>query len=162
MDKHIKLVLGGRWVRLNIVLKFHVFTNFCRFSELTLPESVTTMAQTYNFDVLSCKFGCEKEELRPPRIVRVGIFQNKIPLCPETPIVKQREAVHKMAKEAITTAAAGGVNIFCFQETWSKFCYMIEAKLFEHKRRGDYKLDTMYSLLQFPSLTLCFAVCLPL
>ncbi|XP_045468877.1 beta-ureidopropionase isoform X2 [Harmonia axyridis] len=103
--------------------------------ELPLSENVSKMAENYNFDVLSCKFSCEKEELRPPRIVRVGIFQNKIPMCPETPIVKQREAVHRMAKDAIRTAAAGGVNIFCFQETWSKFSYMIEARLFEQKCR---------------------------
>ncbi|KAL3270787.1 hypothetical protein HHI36_021311 [Cryptolaemus montrouzieri] len=99
-------------------------------SELPLTEKAASLAKSFDFDLVSCKFNCEEEELRSPRIVRVGLFQNEIPLSPASPISKQREAVHKLAKEAIETAAAGGVNILCFQEAWNMpFAFCTKEKL---------------------------------
>ncbi|KAK9876068.1 hypothetical protein WA026_011178 [Henosepilachna vigintioctopunctata] len=99
-------------------------------SELELPEKAESLAKSFDFELASCKFNCEKEELRAPRIVRVGLFQNKIPVAPTEPLIKQRDAFHKMAEEAIQTAAAAGVNIFCFQEAWNMpFAFCTKEKL---------------------------------
>lgn len=36
-------------------------------------------------------------------------------------IQDMKDAMFKMAKEAVDTAAKLEVNVFCFQEAWSKF-----------------------------------------
>nr|XP_022905032.1 beta-ureidopropionase [Onthophagus taurus] len=72
-----------------------------------------------NIEIKSFRFSAEKEELRNPKIVRVGLFQHRIPLETWASIQKHREALQELAKKAIHLAAEGGVNIFCFQEAWN-------------------------------------------
>lgn len=62
----------------------------------------------------------EREELRPARVVRVGLVQNKIVLPTTETVTAQREALHKRIETIVDTAALCGVNIICFQETWRK------------------------------------------
>lgn len=50
----------------------------------------------------------------------MGLFQNKTPLETWAPIQEQRQALHNLAEKAIEAAAKASVNIFCFQEAWSK------------------------------------------
>lgn len=59
--------------------------------------------------------------MRKPRIVKVGIFQHKIPLPTWSPIKEMRDAMFQMAAEALEVASNGGVNVFCFQEAWSEY-----------------------------------------
>lgn len=66
-------------------------------------------------------FNCKEEQLRVPRKVRVGLFQHQHPVPTSTSIKETRDAIFKLAKEAIEVAFKGGVNVFCFQEAWSKF-----------------------------------------
>lgn len=80
-------------------------------------------AQEYDLDLVTCKFEAAAEQLRPPKIVRVGILQHQLPLPPNTEIKILHKALLKLAAEAIETAALGAVNIFCFQEAWSIFCF---------------------------------------
>jgi hypothetical protein len=86
---------------------------------LHLPDA-ESKAQEHDLELVSCRFDSAPEQLRPPKIVRVGIFQHKLPLPPGVPIKEQRDALYKLAKGAIETAAIGGVNVFCFQEAWSE------------------------------------------
>ncbi len=59
-------------------------------------------------------------QLRPPRIVRVGLIQNKIVLPTTAPVLDQLTALHKLIGGIIEAAAAERVNVVCMQEAWSK------------------------------------------
>lgn len=93
-----------------------------------MPEDVTKLATLYNIEVVTCGFDCKEEQLRAPRKVRVGLFQHQHPVPPATPIKETRDATFKLAKKAIEVAYKGGVNVFCFQEAWSKFIIKIISK----------------------------------
>lgn len=74
----------------------------------------------------------KSEHLRAPRLVRIGAFQNKLPLPPTTPIADQRNALYKLAENAISVASQARVNVFCFQEAWSKLQHPLFYKLFRN------------------------------
>ncbi|GAB1866018.1 Beta-ureidopropionase [Camponotus japonicus] len=59
------------------------------------------------------------EELRPPRLVRVGLIQHKIVLPTTQPILNQRDAIYKKIASYIARAAQYNVQILCFQEAWN-------------------------------------------
>ncbi|XP_012274818.1 beta-ureidopropionase [Orussus abietinus] len=63
--------------------------------------------------------GALKEQLRPPRIVRVGIIQNSIVLPTTEPVRDQRDAIQKKVLKYVEHAAQCGVNIVCLQEGWT-------------------------------------------
>jgi beta-ureidopropionase len=86
---------------------------------LDVPKSAEDLASGSSIQLKTHQFTAATEQLRPPRKVRVGLFQNKLPMPPNTPVGEQRAALHKLAEKAITIAAQCGVNIFCFQETWT-------------------------------------------
>lgn len=59
------------------------------------------------------------EELRPERLVTVGLIQHKIVLPTTKPILSQQEAIHKKIASYIKEAADHDVQILCLQEAWS-------------------------------------------
>ncbi|KAF7392647.1 beta-ureidopropionase [Vespula maculifrons] len=59
-----------------------------------------------------------EEQLRPKRIVRVGLIQHSIVLPTTDPIENQKNAIHNKIKEYIDYAATCKVNIICLQEAW--------------------------------------------
>ncbi|XP_011501491.1 PREDICTED: beta-ureidopropionase-like [Ceratosolen solmsi marchali] len=63
--------------------------------------------------------GARAEQLRDPRIVRVGLIQNTIVLPTSEPIADQRKAIHDKVGKYIEHAAKCGANIVCMQETWT-------------------------------------------
>lgn len=76
----------------------------------------------YKIEVVSCKFkACEIEQMRPPRLVKVGIFQQKCPVAFSYPVRKVKTEMYTLAMDAIKVAAKGGVKIFCLQQAWSKY-----------------------------------------
>ena len=89
-------------------------------SQSFAPSAATEIAKASGFDVRTHTFNAAPEQLRPPRRVRVGIYQHAHPVPPGAPILEQRTALYKMAEQVISAAALSGVNVFCFQETWSK------------------------------------------
>lgn len=73
-------------------------------------------------EVISCKFEKYREEqLRPPRIVKVGLFQQKLPVPLSYPIRNVKTEMYTLAIDAVKVAAKAGVNIFCLQQAWSKY-----------------------------------------
>lgn len=62
--------------------------------------------------------GSVAEQLRPPRLVRVGLIQHSIVLPTTEPLQKQRNALHMKIQKYVDYAAACGVNILCLQEAW--------------------------------------------
>ncbi|XP_011501490.1 PREDICTED: beta-ureidopropionase-like [Ceratosolen solmsi marchali] len=63
--------------------------------------------------------GARAEQLRDPRIVRVGLIQNTIVLPTSEPIADQRKAIHDKVGKYIEHAAKCGANIVCMQELWT-------------------------------------------
>ncbi|KAK1267950.1 N-carbamoylputrescine amidase [Acorus gramineus] len=64
-------------------------------------------------------FQAQKEQLRPPRVVRVGVIQNHIALPTTSPFMEQKIAIMQKVKPMIDAAGASGVNILCLQEAWT-------------------------------------------
>ena len=60
-------------------------------------------------------FSAEKELLRQPRIVRVGLIQNSIALPTSAPFSDQKKAIMEKVRPMIDAAGVSGVNILCLQ-----------------------------------------------
>lgn len=86
---------------------------------IELSPQASTLAMENNFDIQGYVFEADEEQLRPKRIVRVGLIQNKIVVPTTEPISVQRDAIHKKIKVLINVAGSCGVNIVCLQEAWA-------------------------------------------
>ncbi|CAO2815776.1 unnamed protein product [Amaranthus hypochondriacus] len=86
---------------------------------LALPTVATSLSSDHDFDLQAYCFKAQKESLREPRIVRVGLIQNSIALPTTEPFIEQRRAIFQKLKPIIEAAGASGVNILCLQEAWT-------------------------------------------
>ncbi|KAH0625687.1 hypothetical protein JD844_015282 [Phrynosoma platyrhinos] len=86
---------------------------------LDLPPTALSAAAERRFELRGYGFESAAEQLRPPRIIRVGLIQNKIPLPTDAPVAEQVAALHRRIEEIVEVAAMCGVNIVCFQEVWT-------------------------------------------
>lgn len=59
--------------------------------DLELPSEVTDIASKHDFEVKAFQMDAGKEQLRPPRTVRIGLIQNKIVLPTSAPVQEQVE-----------------------------------------------------------------------
>ena len=59
------------------------------FRPLDLPETASTMAKERDFELVGYSISAKPEQLRPPRIVRIGVVQNKIVLPTSAPVKDQ-------------------------------------------------------------------------
>lgn len=94
----------------------------CRALEIS--DEAIQLAKQRNFELRGYKFPCPAEQTRMPRIVRVGVIQNKIVRSTTDPIEEQRQAIHQRVAEILEVASKAGVNVVCFQEAWSEFCIL--------------------------------------
>nr|XP_023013526.1 beta-ureidopropionase-like [Leptinotarsa decemlineata] len=89
--------------------------------ELKMSEKCLKLATRYKVELVSCKFRkIQDEQIRNTRMVKVGLFQQKLPVPLTNPIRRVKMAMYTLAMDAIKVAAKGGVNIFCLQQAWSK------------------------------------------
>lgn len=58
-------------------------------SPLNLPEEAVRFAKSHDFELAGYKMEAAPEQLRQPRIVRIGAVQNKIVAPTNAPIAKQ-------------------------------------------------------------------------
>ncbi|KAJ1694735.1 hypothetical protein LUZ63_011433 [Rhynchospora breviuscula] len=86
---------------------------------ITLPENATSLSSKFNFDLQAFSFKADKEMLREPRVVRVGLIQNSISLPTTAHYADQKKAIMDKIKPMIDAAGASGVNILCLQEAWT-------------------------------------------
>ncbi|OXB64664.1 hypothetical protein ASZ78_008740 [Callipepla squamata] len=103
--------------------------------KLCLPAAALSSAQERDFELQGYGFDAAPEQLRRPRIVRVGLVQNKIPLPTDTAVAVQVQswhssclhvaALHRRIEEMVEVAAMCGVNIICFQEAWSEYFLLV-------------------------------------
>ncbi|XP_059446300.1 beta-ureidopropionase-like isoform X1 [Corylus avellana] len=85
---------------------------------IVLPESTKALSSEHDFDLQAFCFHADKELLRAPRVVRVGLIQNSISLPTTAPFLDQKRAIFQKLKPIIEVAGSSGVNIVCLQEAW--------------------------------------------
>jgi beta-ureidopropionase len=85
---------------------------------LNFPKLAEESAAEKDFELSGYSMLAEPEELRQPRLVRVGLIQNKIVLPTTESVAAQRAAIHARISEMIHVASYCGVNIMCLQELW--------------------------------------------
>ena len=82
-------------------------------------EGAAALGAKYGFKTQTYKFSAAKEQLRPPRVVKVALLQSEIVLPTTDPFAHQKEAIHALVGKMIEAAAADGANIVCLQEAWN-------------------------------------------
>ncbi|XP_024017586.1 beta-ureidopropionase-like [Morus notabilis] len=85
---------------------------------VVVTESAKALSSKHNFDLQAFRFQADKESLREPRVVRVGLIQISIVLPTTAPFSEQKTAIFHKLKRIIDAAGASGVNILCLQELW--------------------------------------------
>lgn len=88
-------------------------------ASIALPDPAKSLSLKHDFDLQAFCFHADKELLREPRIVRVGLIQNSISLPTTAPFLDQKKAIFQKLKPIIDAAGASGVNILCLQEAWT-------------------------------------------
>ena len=87
---------------------------------MPVSDAAKKIADANNFVIQSYKFDAIKEDLRKPRIVRIGAVQTSIVAPTTAPVSEQREKIFEKIGKIIDAAAAENVNILCLQELWSE------------------------------------------
>ncbi|KAK7793874.1 hypothetical protein R5R35_014153 [Gryllus longicercus] len=85
---------------------------------LEIHPDAKILSSHHNFDIQGYRFNAASEQLRAPRIVRVGIIQNKIILPTTARLEAQRDKLHELISHIAEAAFHNGVNILCMQEAW--------------------------------------------
>jgi len=86
---------------------------------LELPPAAMAAAEKGAFEVAAYRFTAATEHLTPPRVVRVGLVQNSLPLPTTAPVAEQRAALYGRVEAAAEAARKAGVNVLCLQEAWT-------------------------------------------
>ncbi|CAL5329555.1 unnamed protein product [Camellia sinensis] len=85
---------------------------------ISLPEPAKALSSKHDFDLQAFSFHADKELLREPQIIRVGLIQNSIALPTTAPFLDQKRAIFQKLRPIIDAAGAAGVNVLCLQEAW--------------------------------------------
>ncbi|XP_076307008.1 beta-ureidopropionase pyd3 isoform X2 [Tachypleus tridentatus] len=97
---------------------------------LDLPKSALKLALDNDFELQGYGIPAIPEEMRPPRVVRIGVIQNQVVLPTSAPIVSQRNALHCRIEQMVDAASICGVNVICFQEAWTMpFAFCTREKM---------------------------------
>lgn len=88
-------------------------------SSVPIHPHAEKLAKENGFEVQAHKFIALHEQLRKPRIVKVGVIQNSIVLPTTAPVRDQYLAIQNKMEKMIDAAGAMGVNVLCMQETWT-------------------------------------------
>ncbi|KAG5526101.1 hypothetical protein RHGRI_032409 [Rhododendron griersonianum] len=86
---------------------------------INLPDPAKALSAKHDFDLQAFCFHADKEVLRGPQTVRVGLIQNSIALPTTAPFLDQKRAIFEKLRPIIDAAGAAGVNILCLQEAWT-------------------------------------------
>ncbi len=88
-------------------------------AELPVPSAAAKRAKAGNFDVKAYKFSAKAEQLRAPRIVRLGVIQMQVNVPTTEPVATQYQAIVDRHVDMIHAAGEAGVNVLCLQEAWT-------------------------------------------
>ena len=84
--------------------------------KLPLTESAIQQAEKSNIDLKSFQFNGKPEQLRQPRVVRIGLVQHSIKEPTTAPLEQQRQSIFDRVSEIAAIASECNVNILCLQE----------------------------------------------
>ncbi|KAG2297717.1 hypothetical protein Bca52824_044386 [Brassica carinata] len=87
--------------------------------QIVLPDSAKALSSKHDFDLQAVRFSADEEQMRKPRVVRVGLIQNSIALPTTAPFSDQKTGIFEKLKPMIDAAGVAGVNILCLQEAWT-------------------------------------------
>uniref|UniRef100_A0A0N5A2H5 Beta-ureidopropionase n=1 Tax=Parastrongyloides trichosuri TaxID=131310 RepID=A0A0N5A2H5_PARTI len=90
-----------------------------RINKLSFNDEVLQLCHDNNFEIKGFQIDAEKEQLRPPRLVKIAAIQNAIVEETTAPIALQRESIHNKVGLMIETAAKAGANVVGLQEAWT-------------------------------------------
>lgn len=76
-----------------------------------IPEAIAKQAIDNDFHLLSTTISANPEQLRAPRVTRIGLIQNKWPTSTTAPLVQQREAIQSRISTMVESAGALGVQV---------------------------------------------------
>jgi beta-ureidopropionase len=62
--------------------------------------------------------------MRPPRVVRAALVQNKIVLPTDMPFSDQKKAIMDRIGSIIDAAGSASVNVLCLQVHWIQECLL--------------------------------------
>jgi beta-ureidopropionase len=83
--------------------------------------TIPTAKSTSTYDVVGYKAGTQllvKEDLRAPRVVRIGLIQHSIQAPTSAPVQVQRNSIFEKIGKMLDSAGESGVNIVCLHELW--------------------------------------------
>mmetsp|Transcript_10893 Transcript_10893/g.21690 ORF Transcript_10893/g.21690 Transcript_10893/m.21690 type:complete len:397 (+) Transcript_10893:2-1192(+) len=86
--------------------------------KLPVKESATQHAENSNIDLKSFQFTSNPEQLRQPRVVRIGLVQHSIKAPTTAPMDQQRQNIFDRVSEVAAIASECNVNILCLQEAF--------------------------------------------
>jgi beta-ureidopropionase len=99
-------------------------------NELPVARAAQVIADKNNFVIQSYGFPALDEDLRNPRLVKIGAVQHSIVKPTSAPVGDQRKAIFDKVGKIIEAAAADGVNILCLQEFWTMpYFFCLREKL---------------------------------
>jgi beta-ureidopropionase len=96
------------------------YRNFPPSNELKVNATAQSIAKANDFVIKSYGFEAIKEDLRKPRIVRIGAIQHSLVEPTSAPVSLQRDRIFEKVGKLLDAAAADKVNILCLQELWSE------------------------------------------
>ncbi|CAI0448656.1 unnamed protein product [Linum tenue] len=85
---------------------------------VAIPEPAKALSDEHDFDLQAFRFNADREALREPRVVRVGLIQNSIAIPTTASFSDQKKAIFQKLKPIIEAAGSSGVNILCLQASW--------------------------------------------
>jgi beta-ureidopropionase len=88
-------------------------------NEQAISKEGQQIAKANNFVMKAYKIDAIKEDLRKPRIVKIGAVQHSLAAPTSDPVHVQCEKGFEKVGKMIEAAAAEDVNILCFQELWT-------------------------------------------
>eukprot|EP00959_Pyramimonas_sp_CCMP1952_P468702 9493672-Pyramimonas_sp.AAC.1 len=85
---------------------------------LEISSAATELAKAKDFDLQAYKFGAAMEQMRKPRVVKVGLIQNAVTHPSTAPFLEQAEGIRERIRIMLDAAGEAGVKIACLQEAW--------------------------------------------
>jgi len=90
-----------------------------KMKELELESDVLNTASADGYQIAAYKIEAAPEEIRTPRLVKIGLIQNQIVVPTDRPVKEQMSGLEARIGSMIDNAAAAGVNVLCLQEAWT-------------------------------------------
>jgi len=88
-------------------------------AEMEISPKAKKMASDGDFDIKGYEFFAAQEELRPQRIVNIGVVQNAIVANTSAPFAEQRGAIFDRVAKMAEAAGEAGVDVLGLQEAWT-------------------------------------------